>query len=110
MQAAYNEVLDLLYEVEIGSFYYILIETKYTRHYIEKFMPTCADRGKWKWIAVNYGINYQDEIDEEGHRSHIDGSDCFPRLFFQDDSMCNELFAWLQMRDLEIINIKAVKI
>ena len=85
---------------------YIVVETKYTTHHIERLMPTAKDRGRYKWIAEMKVEAWDDaERSDEARRSHIDAGDLFPRLYFLDDSLCNELFMWLKMRDLEVINI-----
>ncbi len=93
---------------------YIVVETKYTKHHIEKLMLTNKDRGCFKWIAETKFHDYSNITDEEdikeAERSHIDSEDCFPRYMFLANSMFNELFAWLKARNLKIIDIKSPKI
>lgn len=91
--------------------FYIVIETKYTMLHIERLMGSCSDRGRWKWIGETKIDAYEERpIWEEASRSHIDGGDMFPRLYFLDDSLCNEIFAWLHKRNLEIIDVRMPKI
>jgi hypothetical protein len=105
----YKEVLKKLLTSQ--AFYYITVETKYTIHHIERLMGSCKDRGRYKWIAeMKVDCWKSMSKDDEAKRCHIDGGDCFPRLFFTADSMCNELFAWLQMRSLEVTTIESPKI
>lgn len=90
---------------------YIVIKTKYTTHHIERLMPTCKDRGRWKWIAETDMEAFEEmEKNDEARLSHIDRADLFPRLYFRDDSLINEVWDWLRMRNLTIIDIKAPKI
>lgn len=89
--------------------HYIVLETAYTKHHIEKLLFTCKDRGKWKWIAETKpnawnGINNNDG---EAQRSIIDSGDLFPRLFFRTESLITEIFCWLEERKLQVHDIKA---
>ncbi len=93
------------------SIHYIVIHTKFTTHHLEKLMPTCKDRGAWKWI----GETKHEAFDEMGRGgeaglSHIDRGDMFPRLYFLTDSFINEFREWLKCRELEITEIEAPKI
>lgn len=90
---------------------YITIETKYTMHHLEKLMPTVRDRGRWKWIGETKvdAFNVMDK-DDEAVRSHIDGHDLFPRLYFLDNSLIQEFKAWLNVRQLTITDVKVPKI
>jgi len=103
------------YLIELINFplhiYYIVIDTKYTRLHIERLMGSCSDRGRWKWIAETKTDAYEEHpLSVEASRSHIDGGDMFPRLYFLDDSLCNEIFSWLHKRNLEIIDVRVPKI
>ena len=99
------------------SIRYIVAETNYTRHHIERLMPTCKDRGKWKWSPEPSfpNVHYKTDEDakrhvEESLRSNIDGADLFPRLYFFDSSFLAEFGEWLRVRDLKLIDIKAPSI
>ncbi len=98
--------------LQTHSVFYITVETKYTMHHIERLMGTVRDRGRWKWIAETKAEAFDaiEMIDEEARRSHIDEADLFPRYLFLDTSMHDELFAWLAIRALPIVNIKAPKL
>jgi hypothetical protein len=100
----HRECFSLLLKVYVP---YIVVKTKYTTNHIEKLMPTCSDRGRWKWIAeTNYDAFDKMRDDEEAQNSHIDGADCFPRFYFRDESLVTELFAWIMRRDLTIIQME----
>jgi hypothetical protein len=101
------EILKNLLQTQI----YIVITTKYTIHHIEKLSPSCKDRGKWKWIAEPIQPNQYEnqQIDEEARLSHIDQSDLFPRLFFNDFCIMSEILSFLSTRGLNIIDIKCPK-
>lgn len=96
---------------------YITFETKFVIHHIEKLMPTARDRGRWKWIAEMKPA-YWDALTEkqskedyeEAQRSHIDDKDLFPRFMFLTESLINELFAWCEVRQTPITEIKTPKI
>ncbi len=108
-QVVYYAVLKSL--MATFSARYIVIKTKYTIHHIERLMPTCKDRGKWKWIAETNTAAFKDMEDyAEARQSLIDNGDLFPRLYFRDDSLMNEISHWMQMRNLIIIDIEAPKI
>lgn len=95
------------------SIRYIVVETKYTRHHIEKLLTSCRDRGSFKWIAENKN-EYWEAVEKrkggEVDTSAIDGQDCFPRFLFLPSSMVNELFTWLHVRILKVTDVKAPKI
>ncbi len=108
-QVVYYAVLKSL--MAAFSARYIVVKTKYTTHHIERLMPTCKDRGKWKWIAETNTEAYREmEKNDEARLSHIDRADLFPRLYFRDDSLMNEISHWMQIRNLIIIDIEAPKI
>jgi hypothetical protein len=97
--------------METYSTYYIVIKTKFTTHHLEKLMPTCKDRGKWKWIAeTNHEAFEEMGRDGEARLSHVDGGDLFPRLYFLRDSFINEFNEWLKCRNLAVTDIEAPKI
>lgn len=100
------EVLDNLMKQPTAS--YIIVKTKFTKHHIERLSSSQRDRGKWKWIAetTNEGLDRGNRT-EEARRSHIDSGDCFPRFYFLDQSLREELRAWCVLRDVEVIDIKA---
>ena len=89
----------------------IFIGTEYTHHYIERVMSTCSDRGRWKWFAETNSKYIQDvEKIEAAQVCHIDAADLFPRYYFLDDSLINEIIAWLDVRGQEIIEVKELTI
>ncbi|HMG68277.1 MAG TPA: hypothetical protein VK588_11350 [Chitinophagaceae bacterium] len=91
----------------LNNNFYIVIETEYTKHHIERLMPTCKDRGRFKWIAETKGEAYGAKgLKKEARFSHIDNADLFPRLYFRDESLINEISDWLKMRNLIIINVE----
>lgn len=90
---------------------YIVVKTKYTDSHIEVLMGSQKDRGRYKWIAESNNESWDNlNKDPEARRSHIDGGDLFPRVFFLADSLINELFTWIQTRDLTITDIEVPKI
>lgn len=94
------------------SVMYIVIETLYTAHHLERLMPTCRDRGRWKWIGESK-TEYWEGLEKnvpEARKSHIDRGDMFPRFYFLDSSFINEFQSWLSVRGLEITDVKAPKI
>lgn len=103
----HQEIFKQMLRLQVAR--YIVIETKYTEHHIER--TNYQDRGRYKWIAETKP-NYWENVDKdkEAQRSHVDGADLFPRLYFLDESMVNELFAWLSARGLEVTDIKTPKI
>ena len=98
--------VDFAASIMSGQFIYIVVETKYTTHHIERMFY--KDRGKIKWIAETNrdAFKAMDEDDAEAHRSHIDGGDLFPRLYFLGTSFLMEFSEWCKARDLFITNIK----
>jgi hypothetical protein len=87
------------------NFIYIIIETKWTIHHIER--TTYSDRGKIKWIAETKSDAYEAmKDDEEARMSSIDHCDLFPRLYFLATSFVNEFGAWLDARGLQPTSIK----
>jgi hypothetical protein len=91
---------------------YIVIKTKYTTHHLEKLMASQRDRGRWGWIAeTNHEafMEMKSGRNEEARKSHIDGGDLFPRLYFLPASFLNEFREWLDVRGLRITNIEAPK-
>lgn len=84
---------------------YFVVKTKFTDHHIERTNYT--DRGRWKWIAETNMAAWDamDKNDEEARRSHIDGGDLFPRLYFNDDCFLKEFNTWLAVRGLDITDI-----
>src|SRR5580698_8832537 len=84
--------------------YYIVVKTKFTIHHIERTNYT--DRGKIKWIGETKMEAFDAMRDnEEARKSHIDGGDLFPRLYFHKDSFLKEFFTWLKIRGLIITDI-----
>jgi hypothetical protein len=103
-----KEVLRHILKIHIAR--YIVVETKYTAHHIELLSGTCKDRGRYKWIAETKVDAWDNvERDDEARRSHVDGGDLFPRVYFFDDSLCNELFMWLKVRNLAVTDITTPK-
>jgi hypothetical protein len=102
---------DLLSKLIACRFFYIVIKTKFTTHHIERLSSSVKDRGNWKWIAESECLNvpYGEDL-EEFYRSHIDGSDLFPRYYFLDESLIKEFFAWIHARKLTILDISTPKI
>lgn len=101
---------DILRAMLTTQQYYIVVESKFTKHHIEKLMGSCKDRGRWKWIAETNMEAFDTKVDkEEAQRSHIDGGDLFPRVFFKDESLITELFAWFAARDLQVTDITTPK-
>lgn len=92
-------------EIMFGYFTYIVIETEYTIHHIER--TNYQDRGKIKWIGETKSEAFKAmDTCEEARRSHIDGGDLFPRLYFLGTSFLMEFEEWLKARNLNITNIK----
>lgn len=90
---------------------YVVARTKYTIHHIEKLTASCKDRGRFKWLAETDMKAWDENIkDDEIRRSHIDSCDYFPRVYFSLDCFLVEFSAWLQMRNLEITDIKVPKL
>lgn len=89
--------------------YYIVVKTQFTEHHIERTNYT--DRGKIKWFAETRLEAFDAMKDnEEARRSHVDGADLFPRLYFNKDSFLKEFFTWLKIRGLIITDITTPKI
>lgn len=91
---------------------YIVIDTKFTKLHIERLMGSVRDRGRWKWIAET-NLDAYDAMaakEEEARRSHVDNNDLFPRLFFNDECLIQEVFSWLKVRDLTVTDITTPKI
>jgi hypothetical protein len=91
------------------TIFYIVIKTQYTTHHIERLNASCRDRGRWKWHGEINHDAYERGSRGEVDRSHIDGADLFPRIYFLRDSLINELREWLDIRGLKITNIEAPK-
>ena len=95
----------IIKDISFLHFYYIVIETKYSFHHIEK--TNYQDRGKIKWVAETKLSYFKDvSHNEEAQRSHIDDADLFPRLYFLPKSFIDEFIAWCEARELTITNIK----
>lgn len=95
-----KDILALLLNTDVK---YFVIKTKYTTNHIEKLMVSCKDRGCIKWIAETNLAAYDNGIiekDAEAYRSHIDGADLFPRLYFNPQAFCIEFRAWFEIRKL----------
>ena len=92
--------------MKIYTIRYIVIETAHTMHHIERLSLNCKDRGRWKWLAETK----KGALNGEDNYSFIDHSDLFPRLYFKDDSLVNEFFAWINERGLKITDIRTPKI
>lgn len=88
---------------------YIIVKTLFTIHHIEKLLGSVRDRGRWKWIAETDMKAFDKKDIPESNRSHIDGGDLFPRLYFNDDCFLKEFFSWLKVRDLKITDITVPK-
>lgn len=101
----FDVIRTMMHSYSVG---YITIETQCTIHHLERLMPTCRDRGRWKWLAETKADIF-DSDNEEWQRSNIDHADCFPRLYFKEDSFLNEFREWLRVREIEITDIKAPK-
>lgn len=103
-----NEIINSLYKIiDTPDNNYFIVETKWTINHFEKLLPSCRDRGKWKWIAETKctAFNNQDD-DPEIQRSFIDHQDMFPRLYFTEECLVNEFLQWLDVRRLPIINVE----
>lgn len=85
-----KEITDLYKLMLFSNARYIEVEATSTRHHIEMLMPSVSDRGRYKWIA-------------EGE--NVDCADCFPRLYFLQDSFSEEFNAWLAVRNQKIVAI-----
>ena len=85
--------------MDVGHF---SMETDYTIHYFERLMPTCRDRGRWKWIAETKPEAYGNK---EASHCHIDHQDLFPRLYFSEISLAAEFFEWLKQRSQAIVKV-----
>ena len=94
--------------IESKTFSYIVLETVNTLHHIERLSTSVADRGRYKWSAEMKASALL-ELNDEARRSHIDGADCFPRYFYLEQSLINEVFQFIIVRGLSIINIVAPK-
>ena len=97
---------DFMQQILCLNFKYIVIETEYTSHHIER--TGYQDRGRIKWIAETKpgAFRHMDNHVDEACRSYIDSGDLFPRLYFLGQSFLMEFEAWLKARDLTITNIK----
>jgi hypothetical protein len=85
---------------------YMVVDTKYITHHVEKLLPTCRDRGSVKWIAES-NMRYWQEVDTvpESRLSHIDGGDMFPRLYFGEENFCDELKRFNKIRGQELLTL-----
>jgi hypothetical protein len=84
---------------------YGIIETNFTIHYIEKIMASAKDRGSFKWFAETKWKPYQEAVLEdnpEAFKSHIDGADMFPRVYFLSETLISEMGIWFEIRNLQI--------
>lgn len=98
--------------IESKTSSYIVIETANTLHHIERLSTSVADRGRYKWSAEMKASAYVEvalNLSDEAKRSHIDEADCFPRYFYMEQSLINEVFQFIIVRGLSIINIVAPK-
>jgi hypothetical protein len=87
---------------------YIVVKTKFTTHHIEKLLASCKDRGTIKWIAETETDAWEHmSVNEEARRSHIDGGDIFPRLYFLPTNFVSEFLMWCKVRNLAIQDISA---
>lgn len=90
---------------------YFVVETLYTEHHLERLAGTVKDRGRWKWIAESKQSSWNDAREnEEARRSHVDGGDLFPRLYFNNECLIKELLSWLEVRNLKITDIRTPKL
>jgi predicted class III extradiol MEMO1 family dioxygenase len=107
MREIQKEILSALLE---SQQLYIVVQTEFTEHHIERLSKN-SDRGHIKWIAETRLIAWDKmKNSPEARRSHIDGADMFPRLYFNNDCFITEFFSWLAIRDLTITDIKTPKI
>lgn len=107
MSADINRLqMDNVDEFTLFTVPYIVIETTWTIHYVER--TTYQDRGRFKWFAQTKPEAFEamDKGDNEARRSHVDGADLFPRLYFLWQSFEAEFLAWLKARNLHIVSIK----
>ncbi len=86
---------------------WLQVNTKHTLHIIEPIHFFCPKRGKIKWTATSQLI---DSDGEEIKRSLIDEQDLFPRYYFLKSSFLLEFLEWLDMRQLDITEVKEFKI
>ncbi len=94
--------------MNLYSVRYITIDTKFTKHHLEKVAGTNSDRGRWKWIGETKMEAFEEMAkDKEAQKSHIDGGDMFPRFYFLNTSFINEFREWLKARDLKITDMEA---
>ncbi len=99
-------VKNLLYKMFHESVSYLEIDTEFTKHYIEKLTLTCRDRGKYRWFAETKKEAWQIITENpQAEKCLIDRHDCFPRLYFLEESCIHELLEWLNVRDEPITKI-----
>ena len=98
------EIINDLVEKAIFDFFrheffgWIEIDLNYATISIEKLMPTCADRGKYKILATHKFEHFD--------KCYIDYEDAFPRYYFSFECMIRELKSWIKARpQLEIDEI-----
>lgn len=109
MLAEQKEVFDTLLRSQ--AIFYIVVETKFTVNHFERLMKTCADRGRWKWIAEMKNDAWEKrKLFREADRSQVDQNDFFPRFYFRDESLSSEFFSWIDARALNIVDIRTPKI
>ncbi len=83
---------------------YMVVESKYITHHIERLKGTCNDRGSVKWIAES-NKRYWEDVDAipDSRLSHIDESDCFPRFYFKTENFIDELEQFNTIRKQELL-------
>lgn len=81
----FKVIRKILSQEEFSS---VCIQTENLNNYIEKLMPTCSDRGNYKYIAETRDFK----------KLHIDDSDCFPRYYFSIDCLIAEILLFMYAR------------
>ena len=100
---------EFIFDLNHLMFVCIVIETKFTIHYIER--TNYKDRGKIKWFAESKPEYWKCvDTDESARTSHVDGQDFFPRLYFTPEAFMFEFQAWLDARGLDITEVRHLQI
>lgn len=83
----------------------IIIETTYTVHTIKR-IPSVESHecGNIVWLALTKASATLSE-DDEAKRSIIEKPESFPRYFYLETSAFSEIYTFIKLRDLKVINI-----
>lgn len=57
--------------------------------------PSYCDRGRFQWMVES----------TDPRELTIDAQDCFPRMYFQEESLIREVEAWLNARKLTGVSV-----